>query len=104
MQQALKKGDLNLIGDILNQSHSSLANNYEVSCFEIDAIINISKKQKGFYGGRIMGGGFGGCTLNLIDDCCRESFINNLTKNFYEEFNYELKIESVQFSDGFEIR
>ncbi len=103
MQQALKKGNLNLIGDILNQCHSSLANDYEVSCLEIDAIINISKKQKGFYGGRIMGGGFGGCTLNLIDDYHRESFIHNVGKLFYNEFKYELKIESVQFSDGFEI-
>ena len=104
MHQALEKGDLNLIGNILNQSHDSLANNYEVSCLEIDAIISISRKQKGFYGGRIMGGGFGGCTLSLVDDFHRESFVNNIVEGFYDDFKYEVKVEPVEFSDGFEVR
>ena len=103
MQSALKIGDLQLIGDILNQSHNSLVDNYQVSCNEIDEIINISKDSKGFYGGRIMGGGFGGCTLNLVDNYYKTSFIENLVDMFYKKFKYELKIEFVQFSNGFEL-
>ena len=103
MQSALNIGDLQLIGDILNQSHNSLANNYQVSCKEIDEIISISQDSKGFYGGRIMGGGFGGCTLNLVDNYYKTSFIENLVDMFYKKFQYELKIECVQFSNGFEL-
>ena len=102
MQQALNQGDLNLVGTILNDSHDSLTDNYEVSCKEINSIIDISRQQKGFYGGRIMGGGFGGCCLCLIENSKKESFINNLVDIFYRDYKYKLKIEIVNFSNGLE--
>ena len=102
MQQALNKGDLNLVGTILNDSHDSLTDNYEVSCKEINSIIDISRQQKGFYGGRIMGGGFGGCCLCLIENSKKESFIDNLVDIFYRDYKYKLKIEIVNFSNGLE--
>jgi len=103
MKEALEKGDLNLIGEILNNSHDSLSNHYQVSCKEIDVILDISKKQRGFYGGRIMGGGFGGCCLGLINDSDKDFYIENLIENFYNQFKYKLKIEIVDFSDGLQL-
>ena len=103
MREYLDKGDLNEIGSILNMSHDSLSHLYNVSCNEIENIILLSKKQQGFYGGRIMGGGFGGCTLNLIDSSKKDSFINGILSSFYSKYKYELKIELVSFSDGVQL-
>ena len=100
MRQALGNGDLDLIGDILNKSHVSLSRDYQVSCNEIEAIIQISKKHKGFYGGRIMGGGFGGCCICLVKDSQKDIFVEDLLSKFYKQFSYDLKIEYVKFSDG----
>ena len=91
------------MGEILNQSHNSLSKNYDVSCKEIDYIIAISRMQNGFYGGRIMGGGFGGCCICLIERQQKDLFIKNVKKAFYDNFKYEIKIESVDFSDGLEV-
>ena len=100
MKKAMEKGDLHLIGDILSQSHNSLSDDYQVSCSEIDSIIEISKKQDGFYGGRIMGGGFGGCCIGLIQDSQKDVFIEKLVSEFYKQFSYDLRIEYVNFCDG----
>ncbi len=100
MRQALVNGDLDLIGDILNKSHVSLSRDYQVSCNEIEAIIQISKKHKGFYGGRIMGGGFGGCCICLVKNSQKSIFIENLVSEFNQQFNYDLKVENVKFTHG----
>ena len=103
MKKAILSGDLNLIGNLLNQSHDSLANNYNVSCNEIDFIIDISKKENGFLGGRIMGGGFGGCTINLIDKKYKKEFISNIKKSFYKKYGYDIMVEEFLFSSGLSI-
>tara|TARA_Y100001970_G_C14107891_1_gene789218 strand:- start:459 stop:1310 length:852 start_codon:yes stop_codon:yes gene_type:complete len=103
MKEAMEQNDLCLIGNILNQSHKSLSDDYQVSCKEIDSIIEISKKQNGFYGGRIMGGGFGGCCISLIADSEKDLFIENLIAEFHKQFNYDLRIEYVNFCDGLTI-
>ena len=103
MKKAILSGDLNLIGKILNQSHNSLANNYNVSCNEIDFIIEISKRENGFLGGRIMGGGFGGCTINLIDKKIKKKFISNIKKSFYKKYRYNVVVEEFLFSSGLNV-
>ena len=103
MKEALEKGDIQGAGDLLNDSHYSLSNNYDVSCNEIESIINISKGQKGFYGGRIMGGGFGGCTINLVETSTKDNFIHNVSSLFFDKYKYDLKVECIDFSDGFQI-
>ena len=103
MKKAILSGDLNLIGKILNQSHDSLANNYNVSCNEIDFIIDISKKENGFLGGRIMGGGFGGCTINLIDKKFKKEFISNVKNSFYKKYRYNIVVEEFLFSSGLSV-
>ena len=103
MRDALERGNIKVAGNILTESHDSLSNYYDVSCKEIEDIIYISNKQEGFYGGRIMGGGFGGCTINLVETSKKEIFIKNVLSLFFDKYKYNLKVECVDFSDGFKI-
>ena len=100
MKNALELGDIHVVGKILNESHLSLSENYEVSCKEINDILRISNKVEGFYGGRIMGGGFGGCCLCLVDDSKKDIFITKVFESFYNKYKYDLKVEFVKFSEG----
>ena len=63
---ALNQGNMDLFGGLMRQSHVSLRDDYEVSCPELDLLVNIASQQPGVYGARMTGGGFGGCTINLI--------------------------------------
>ena len=103
MEKALRSGNLNKIGEILDDSHKSLSENYEVSCAEIEDIIKISNKQKGFYGGRIMGGGFGGCTINLVDEFHKKKFIDKVKSEFYEKNGFSIDAMTVDFSSGLNV-
>ena len=104
MKNEIKKGNLVEIGRLLNESHSSLTNLYQVSCDEIESIINFSTACSGFYGGRIMGGGFGGCTLSLVSKECLDVFIKDVISLFYDKYQYSPKVEVVKFSDGLELK
>ena len=103
MRDAILKGDLNTIGHLLSESHESLSKNYDVSCKEIELIIELSRKHSGLYGGRIMGGGFGGCTINLIKADLKENFISYVKDEFYNKYEYDIKIETINFSSGLDI-
>src|SRR6185312_367977 len=77
VQQAaslLRKGDLSGFGKLMAQSHASLRDDYEVSCRELDMMVEIARRQPGVYGARMTGGGFGGCTVNLVAAEKAESF------------------------------
>jgi galactokinase len=64
---ALERGDLDAFGDLMAQSHRSLRDDYEVSCAELDTMVNLATKIEGVFGARMTGGGFGGCTINLVE-------------------------------------
>jgi galactokinase len=64
---ALSNGKLGALGELMAESHRSLRNDYEVSCSELDLMVEIATRQKGLLGARMTGGGFGGCTINLVD-------------------------------------
>tara|TARA_Y100001980_G_scaffold46315_1_gene29853 strand:- start:6011 stop:7174 length:1164 start_codon:yes stop_codon:yes gene_type:complete len=100
MINALNSKNCDLIGKILNQSHESLSLDYESSTSEIDFIINKAKGLKGFYGGRIVGGGFGGCCLVLINDRYKKCFLSDLKKDYYDEYGENLRIQSFELSSG----
>jgi len=100
MVKIIENGQYEKIGKLLLESHFSLSNNYDVSCKEIESIISISRKHKGFFGGRIMGGGFGGCTINLIKNENKKDFLNFVSDEFYKIYKYELDSEEVIFSNG----
>jgi galactokinase len=65
--KALEQDDLECFGRLMNESHRSLRDDYEVSCKELDVMVELAQQVKGVYGGRMTGGGFGGCTVNLVD-------------------------------------
>ena len=63
---ALVQGNLDAFGRLMGQSHRSLRDDYQVSCAELDLMVEVAARQPGVYGARMTGGGFGGCTINLV--------------------------------------
>lgn len=96
----LAKGQLEKVGRKLNQSHFGLKHNYNVSCNELDFLVDIASTSSGVLGARMMGGGFGGCTLNLIKNNSINSFIANSEYYYLQKFNTELKSYTIQIGDG----
>ncbi len=91
---------LEQIGKFLYESHDSLKNYYEVSCYELDVIIEESKKISGVYGARMTGAGFGGCAIALVDKNKVEEYISLITKIYREKTNLIPDVFEVQIEDG----
>ena len=102
MKEAIKKESIRTMGDLLIKSHESLRDNYEVSCTEIDKMINFSKTIKGWIGGRIMGGGFGGATINLVELGYEDSFVDKLSIFYKKKFGLNCDMLDLSFVDGAE--
>ncbi|MBP2830876.1 galactokinase [Aquimarina sp. U1-2] len=98
--ESIKKGDLVDLGDLLYQSHKGLSEHYKVSCSELDFLVNNTKENPNILGARMMGGGFGGCTINLILKSEYKAFKKEITKKFKERFKKECSIYSVKLADG----
>ena len=97
--EALKKGDYETVGERMYQTHWGMSRDYEVSCEEHDFLATVAK-ECGVTGSRIMGGGFGGCTINLVKEELYDSFIATVTSAFAEKYGHEPKIYPVVISDG----
>ncbi len=82
---ALKSGDLNTFGKLMNESHDSLRDDYEVTGKELDAMVNHARQQKGVLGSRMTGAGFGGCTVSLVHKAEIEKFRKNVGKAYKQE-------------------
>jgi len=80
--KALKNNDLNMFGNLLNASHVSLRDNYEVTGLELDSLVNASLEVEGVIGSRMTGAGFGGCTISLVDKDCLDDFYKKVTKEY----------------------
>lgn len=87
--QALASGDVRGLGEILDQSHFSLRDDYEVSCPELDELSAWLREQPGVYGARLTGAGFGGCTVSLVSDAIAPELLARLQRDFYESRNME---------------
>jgi galactokinase len=98
--KAIKKENLKTLGKLLYKSHKGLSTQYKVSCNELDFLVNQTKKNKNILGARMMGGGFGGCTINLIKKSEVAKFKEEVSKNFKKEFNKECSIYQVKLSEG----
>lgn len=96
---ALNRGDYETVGRLMYETHKGLSKDYEVSCEELDFLNDIAK-ECGVTGSRIMGGGFGGCTINLVADDKYDHFIAEAKKRFKEKYGHEPKIYDVVISDG----
>jgi len=98
--QALMKGDLVYFGKLLNASHDSLKYDYEVTCEELDMMVEIARNIEGVYGARMTGGGFGGCTINLVKLENISTFINKIKTEYLEHTRTNPDIYSFLPSDG----
>lgn len=97
--EALEKDDYETVGEKMYGTHHGMSKLYEVSCEELD-FLNDCAKKNGVTGSRVMGGGFGGCTINLVKDELYDAFIANTKKEFKEKFGREPKIYDVVIGDG----
>jgi galactokinase len=97
---ALVNGDTRKLGKLMYASHSSLQNDYEVSCPELDFLVEQTKDKDYVLGSRMMGGGFGGCTINIVEKKRVEEFIDSVSRNYYSQYGLELASYSVSIEDG----
>ncbi len=96
---ALEKGDYEEVGKQMYLTHAGLSKDYEVSCEELDFLNDIAK-ECGVTGSRIMGGGFGGCTINLVKDEVYDNFVKTAVEKFNAKYGKEPKIIPVVIGDG----
>lgn len=97
--QALERDDYQTVGERMYETHHGMSKLYEVSCEELDFLNDIARKC-GVTGSRVMGGGFGGCTINLVKDTLYACFIQTAKKEFAAQFGHEPKVYDVVISDG----
>lgn len=100
MTKALKEKKLSTIGHILYEAHEGISTQYEVSCKESDFLVAFSKTDSNVLGARQTGGGFGGCTLNIVHEDAVEEFIESASKAYKEEFGITLEAFEVKPSGG----
>jgi galactokinase len=98
--EALDRGDILTLGQLLFDTHEGLSKEYEVSCAELDMIVDTLKKEPAVVGSRVMGGGFGGCTINLIKKGEEEAIKTKLAQLYQATFGIELKTYEVTISNG----
>ena len=97
---ALKAGDITKFGQLMNQSHISLRDDYEVSCEEIDILVDLAWAIPGVIGSRITGGGFGGCTVSIVKNDSVDTFIDSIGKTYKEKVGHEAEFYTVDIGAG----
>ena len=97
---ALKEGNIERFGELMNQSHISLRDDYEVSCEEIDILVDLAWKIPGVIGSRITGGGFGGCTVSIVKNDAVDTFIETIGEAYKEKVGHEAEFYTVDIGDG----
>ena len=97
---ALEKNNLNEFGELMAASHESLRHDYEVSCPELDLMVNLARQVEGVYGARMTGGGFGGCTLNLVAKEAVGNFQKEIASKYQEQTGKSPEIYVSTASEG----
>ena len=98
--RAMKNGDIQKLGELLYQSHYGLQHLFEVSCPELNLLVDLTRDNQHILGARMMGGGFGGCTINLMKSDCVEEITNTLISKFKERVGIQAESFFVKVSDG----
>ncbi|WP_420572876.1 galactokinase [Kordia sp.] len=98
--QELKNGNLEAFGDLMYLSHEGLQNLYNVSCDELDFLVDYSREHEHIVGSRMMGGGFGGCTINIIHESAVEAYTKTVSEAYKNHFKRELTAIVVNPSQG----
>jgi len=100
---ALQNSNIQSLGRLMADSHQSLGEDYEVSCAELDILVNLASKQKGVYGARMTGGGFGGCTINLVSAEDTAAFQRAVVKGYHSGTGRHADIYICNASQGAEM-
>ena len=98
--KALEKGDRDQLGTLMRQSHESLRDNYEVSCHELDLMVEIASRHDGVFGARMTGGGFGGCTINIVDEKELKTFMQAVTEQYRAATDIDPDVYAVEAGEG----
>ena len=98
--KVLQSGDLERFGELMNQSHESLRDDYEVSSKELDTLVELARKQNGVLGARMTGAGFGGCTVNLVRADAAGNFAQAVAEGYEKALGLKGEIYVCQASDG----
>jgi galactokinase len=98
--KALATGDLGAVGEYMAASHRSLRDLYQVSCVELDLMVESAQGLPGFFGGRMTGGGFGGCTVNLVNTPDAEAFAERIAARYQEHTGIHPDVFVSAASDG----
>lgn len=101
--KALKNKDIALFGQLMNDSHLSLQQNYEVTGIELDTIVEAALRQEGVIGARMTGAGFGGCGVSIVKEAAIENFIKNVGKEYKEKIGYDASFYVVETGNGPEV-
>lgn len=97
---ALRRGDLSGLGEMMFASHKGLSKRYEVSCKELDFLVEFAKKTEGVIGARMMGGGFGGCTINIVRADSVDEFSKEIKRAYLDRFQADPHVYVMQMEDG----
>lgn len=98
--KAIENNDLKTLGALIFQSHNGLQHQYKVSCDELDFLVDHAKANDHVLGARMMGGGFGGCTINLVSKMAAKAFGEAASKSYKNEFNKMCSVYSIKLSEG----
>ncbi|MBN2487306.1 MAG: galactokinase [Bacteroidales bacterium] len=98
--EALERNDLATVGKLMYSTHYGLRDEYEVSCSELDILVDIAEKSGAVIGSRVMGGGFGGCTINIVDKTKTNEFIDIATKGYKAQTGLDLLVYNVSIKQG----
>lgn len=98
--RALEANDLKKFGELMNQSHISLRDNYEVTGIELDTMVEAAWAQEGVIGARMTGAGFGGCTVSIVEEDKVDKFIENVGKIYREKIGYDASFYVVDLGGG----
>ena len=101
--QALKEGNMVKLGQLLNESHASLRDLFEVTGVEPDALVAIAQSHRSCVGSRLTGGGFGGSTISIVKSDDVDDFKTSVFLNYFKTTGYMAKFYDVQISDGLTI-
>jgi galactokinase len=98
--EALKTGDIVRLGKLLNESHFSLSELYEVTGKELDTLSGLARAQEGCLGSRMIGAGFGGCTISIVKKTAAKAFIENVDKAYEQAIGYKASFYETSIEDG----
>ena len=98
--EALERGDRERLGELMQASHESLRDDYQVSCRELDMMVEIASHREGVFGARMTGGGFGGCTINVVRESALEVFVDTVAKEYRAATQIDPDIYVVKADNG----